>query len=421
MSSPGILLLSLSTQSTGEVRFFTTSLKAAGCMPESIHLLLDASLVGMFSDFPGTVHPVSWPAKLRPEDVLDRLRGHAGRFRKLILLDLHSAILEYSWGHDRTESLLAALDREYPSALSLYDVMGVLEKDESRLEARRERTSEAVDAFIGENLKVPGKASVKKSYYFARYLKPRTMNQLVKVPESIDIYRSVPYTYPTDPGDGAIYFRCHFEKVAPVESRAGKAVVGFSKMTLNLIPGDSLRELFTYVAERLRDRMGMRSLVVIEPCGFLGAEDAPAGMEFEVHRRMARDPFLRHLSESQFAGFFIPTASVGVTAIQNGIPFVNFFSTLDSSEFVSHKWPANGVPRFTSLGIWEDLAYIGELLRPANAYFQAVHGVDISRPDDFDRCGRDLEEGRLKERVGRYLESDRDGKPFPDFAQAVLQ
>lgn len=432
MLDSGILLVSLSTQSTGEVRFFTTSLKAvkAGAgLAEPVQLLLDASLAGMFADFPGALHPVPWPAKLRPDDVLERLRGKQGSFRKLILLDLHSAILEYGWDPEKSEYLLAGLERIQPSGLFLYDVMGVLERDTRKLKARRDATEAAVDEFIHENLRVPGKASVKKAYYFSRYLKPRTMNQLVRIPDSIGIYRSVPYTFPMDGEDGVDYFRCRFEDLsgspaegpAPRASRAGKAVVGFSKMTLNLIPGESLKELFRYVAEGLRDRMGMRDLVVIEPCGFLEAGDAPEGLTFEVHRRMGRDLFLGHLADCRFAGFFIPTASVGVTAIQNGIPFVSFFSSADSADYVAHKRPANGVPRFTSLCICEDFAYIGELLRPENPYFRAVHQVDISRADAFDSCARDLEQGQLGSRIREYLEAVPAGGDCPDFEEAILQ
>jgi hypothetical protein len=128
---------------------------------------------------------------------------------------------------------------------------------------------------------------------------------------------------------------------------------------------------------------------------------------------------LAHLAECEFAGFFIPTATVGVTAIQNGIPFVSFVSSQESTTYVKHVREANAVPRFTSLGIWEDFAYISELLREGNPYFKNVRLLDVSRPDEFRSCRAALDDGSLQANVDRYRSMETQ-KSFPDFEKAVI-
>ena len=418
MPEQRILFLSLSRQSTGEVRFFTSSLKAVPRAHGIHRLAIDGSLCGLFADFPGEIVPAPWSRKLTPHDVLMFLAQPRSACDRLVILDLNSAILEYSWTGTQAEEFLNDLAR-LGMPVAVYDVMGVMERKEDRLRLRRERTERAIDAFITENLAVPGKASVKKSFYFGKYLKPRTMSQLVRVPDSVELLRSVPYTWPED-GEGEItYFGCRFEEIPRTRPKRGKAVVGFSKMVENLLPADAVAEFFQVMVRNLSEGMGIHDLVVVDPCRFLSNVALEPKVRVEVHERIGREVFLAHLAECEFAGFFIPTATVGVTAIQNGIPFVSFVSSQESTTYVKHVREANAVPRFTSLGIWEDFAYISELLREGNPYFKNVRLLDVSRPDEFRSCRAALDDGSLQANVDRYRSMETQ-KSFPDFEKAVI-
>lgn len=418
MPEGGVLFISLSRQSTGEVRFFTTLTRSSG--RTDADLLLDAGLVPLFADFPGKVHAASWANKLSPAAAKARILDLAPGYRKIVLLDLNSAVLEYSWTRAQAEALVADLAEKAGAAVALYDVMGVMERSAARLEARTRETRERLEVFIQESLRDPSRVSLKKGQYLGNILRQRTLSQLVQVPQSVDVCRSVPYCWP-DPeeGDGFQYFRCHFETVRRDAIDESKAVIGLSKMVGNLIGHQALLEFFAFVSAELRDRMGIARQVVIDPSRSLAGRLSLPGVELEIDERMPRDRFLGHLSNSRFAGFFIPTASVGVTAIQNAIPFLSFHAPVDSASYVRHGNPANSLPAFTSLGIWEDIAYIRNLVRRDNPYFSAVSMVDVSSPASFATAEAQLRDGGMGRRIREYLDEE-ERRRFPAFEEVLF-
>jgi hypothetical protein len=402
----GILVLNLSRQSTGEIRFLTALLKGSPCEGIRVDLALYEGFDGLFPDFPGTRIPVRWTRKVSPDEVLAYLGTVANGYGRILFLDLTSAMLEYSWTREQAETLLERISTRWSAELLLFDPMAVMEKDPSRLDERRRRCEDALDEFIAENLRVPGHVSVKKAFYFSKYLKPRTLNQLVRIPPSASVLRSVPYTWPSPDDHGAFrYFKCHFEVVPDVAPREDFAVLGFSKMVENLLPGETIAEYFDWLCSRIRDEFGIREIVAIDPSRFLVGSARPEGLVVQVHERMERSAFLGCLGKARFAGCFIPTTTVGVTAIQSGIPFISFHSSRESSDFIAHKSVANAIPRYTSLGIWEDFAFIRDLLRPENPYFQGVRMLDVSEPGEFRDCRVELDSGVLRDRIATSREA----------------
>lgn len=119
-----------------------------------------------------------------------------------------------------------------------------------------------------------------------------------------------------------------------------------------------------------------------------------------------------------FVAFFIPTASVGITAIQNGIPFISFYSSKFSSRYISHKNPEDFIPRFTSLGIWEDAAFIDYLKADDNHYFNTVEFIDISDESQFIDLKNKLETGKIIDKIKTFNSMNCSGKPFSEFVES---
>lgn len=397
--------VSLSQQSTGEVRLWISSLSGCESAVSKVDLVVAQNFLVLFSDYPGKVisNGIS-KTRLTVDDVKICIASLCEHYNKIVFLDLTSICLENRFSLRDIEELVGYLASLAKSGLSVYlfDPMGVMEDDIKRYRNRRDSVKDECEQFITEYNRKVGPSANYRSYYFGRYLKDRTLNQVVLIPDPLKIIRCVPYNDPRLSDSKAIlHYHMKFEEFDRSQDYNNKKVlIALSKFASNVIDREMLSELVNYVLICLYEECQFDNFVVIDPMN-LELKSPSRASNLNVYERMPRDKFLNELSDVALCSAFIPTSTVGVAACQNGIPFVSFFSSMFSDEFLKESRGSEVVPRFTSLGIWEDFAFLNHLRKNEGSYLRTVEMVDISHQSSFARLSRMVGDGTLVRNLAR--------------------
>lgn len=412
-----ILLISLSRESTGEVRFWVTATKLLQKNKDMVTLITNPRFKDLFSDFPGTLSFYDFSSKNAWSGLFSHIKSIISQFKKIVLLDITSATLENNLSCNELNRIIEDLEKT-GCKVSLFDVMAVIEKSQDIYNNRLKSTETKLQLFINDYISHKSHSTSQFSYYFSRFLKRRTINQLLIVPDNIEIIRTTPYTYKKE-NDQSTYLRCNFEKINVNNNSSKKIILGFSKFADRVVSKDALSDLLSHVVIKMKKLIGIEKIVLINPVGIdvdeIGEKEC---IKIENYNRIERKTLLKEMESAYFVAFFIPTASVGITAIQNGIPFISLYSSKFSSQYLTHKKTEEFIPRFTSLGIWEDAAFIDYLKEDDNHYFNTVEFIDISDESQFIDLNTKLETGKIAEKIKAFNNINCSVKPFSEFVES---
>lgn len=412
-----ILLISLSRESTGEVRFWVTATKLLQKNKDMVTLIINPRFKDLFSDFPGSLLFYDFSSKNAWPDLFSKIKSIISQFKKIILLDITSATLENNLSRDDLTRIIDDLEKTECN-VSLFDVVGVIEKSPEIYNSRLKSTETKLQLFIDDYVSHKFHSNSQFSYYFSRFLKRRTVNQLLIIPDNIEIIRTTPYMYKKE-NDQITYLRCNFEKINVKNNSSKKVILGFSKFADRVVSKDAISDLLSHVVIKLKKIIGIEKIVLINPVGIdTDVISEKEAIKIENYNRIERNTLLKEMECAYFVAFFIPTASVGITAIQNGIPFISFYSSKFSSRYINHNNPEDFIPRFTSLGIWEDAAFIDYLKADDNHYFNTVEFIDISDESQFIDLKNKLETGKIIDKIKTFNSMNCSGKPFSEFVES---